>query len=400
MGTGNSAVHRVAFIDNHPQSPHLHTMYHYLDSSKKPQGPFSIDQLRDLEAKGLITSETLVASAGDSKWRPWREISGRPFSMSSVGNAPEETVADRSSYASLVESLNQKLESTVIRVYEKWPGPGVSVRAEFDRLLAFWNFVLQLGVLVAGALAAILFVIAAIRLDNTYLVLVGLAAVPAFFVLQYVVSLFAAANIRLLNGPTIMLFSMVLPKAFLIVGSVVSMLWGLVGGVLTVTAFSNSLSGGISMLGTWLATLFVAIFACWLAARSCDALNVRSVPASEQNAADYFANLIRLLGRFLLALTPLIGALATISLIVLLLGIGGQLLSDDQQSIVFQFMSGAILATASFTLGLVFLLPLIAHFTYISIVTLSEMVTAFFRLVHDNSRMVADLPASKPGSRE
>jgi hypothetical protein len=375
-------------------------MYHYLDSSQNPQGPFSLDQLRDLETKGLITSSTLVASAGDTMWRPWREVSRHPFSVSSVGNSPHESVVDESPDSALVDSLNKKLESTVIRIYEKWPKSGVAVRTEFDRLLAFWNYVLQFGVLVAGALTAVLLIIAAVKLDNTFLVLFGLAAIPAFFVLQYVVSLFAAANIRLLNGPTITLFTMVLPKAFVVVGTVVSILWRLVGGVLTISAFAKSLSGGISMLGTWVATVFVAVFACWLAARCRDALNIRPVPDSEQNAADYFANLVRLLGRFLLALTPLIGALATISLIVLLLGVGGQLLSNDQQSLVFQFMGGAILATAGLTLGLVFLLPLIAHFTYISIVTLSEIVTAFFRLVHDNNRMAADLPPSKPSSRE
>lgn len=373
-------------------------MYHYLDLSKKPQGPFSIDQLRDLETKGIITSETLVASAGDSRWRPWREISGGPSPVSPVGNSPQHSPVEGSPYSNLIEALNRRLESAVVRIYEKWPGPGATVRTEFDRLLAFWNYVLQIGILVAGLLAAILLIIAAVKLDSTYLVLFGLAAVPAFFVLQYVVSLFAAANIRLLNGPTITLFSMVLPKAFVVIGTVASILWGLVGGIFTINAFANSLSGGVSMLGTWLSTLFVAVFACWLAARCSDALNVRSVPTHEQNAADYFANLVRLLGRFLLALTPLIGAIATISLIVLLLGIGGQLLGNEQQNVMFQFMGGAILATAGFTLGLVFLLPLIAHFTYISIVTLSEIVTAFFRLVHDNSRMAKDLPAGKTGS--
>jgi hypothetical protein len=375
-------------------------MYHYLDPSKKPQGPFSIDQLRDLETRGVINSETLVASAGDSKWRPWREISGRPSPGSLFGNATQHATADNSPHATLVESLNRKLESTVASIYEKWPGPGAVVREAFDRLLAFWNSILQLGILVAGALTAILLVIAAVKLDSTFLVLFGLAAVPAFFILQYVVSLFAAANIRLLNGPTITLFSMVLPKAFMVIGTVASILWGLVGGVLTITAFAKSLSGGLSMLGTWLSTLFVAIFASWLAARCCEALNVRSVPTSEQNAADYFANLVRLLGRFLLALTPLIGAIATISLIVILLGIGGQLLSNEEQNVMFQFMGGAILATAGLTLGMVFLLPLIAHFTYISIVTLSEIVTAFFLLVHDNSRMASDLPTSKPKSQD
>ena len=125
---------------------------------------------------------------------------------------------------------------------------------------------------------------------------------------------------------------------------------------------------------------------------------MRAIATSEQNAADYFANLVRLLGRFLFALTPLIGALASVSMIFLLLSIGGQLLTNEGQDLKLQFVGGAIFATAGFTLGMVFLLPLIAHFVYISIVTISEIVTAFFRMVHYNGRMAADIADSESGS--
>ena len=372
-------------------------MYHYLDSSSKPQGPFTLDQLLHLEAKGVITSQTLVASVGDSQWRSWREVLGAS-PTTSADRVPRQQVADGNSDTTMLGSLNKRLESIVMGLYERWPAAGAAVRPEFDRFLGFLNHVLQMGILVAGALAAILLIVAAVKLDSTYLVLFGLATIPAFFVFQYVVSLFATANIRLLNGPTITLFTMVLPKAFVVVATVASILLGLGGGVLTIMAFAKSLSGGLSMLGVWLGTIFVGVFACWIAARCSEALNVRAIATSEQNAADYFANLVRLLCRFLLALTPLIGALASVSMIFLLLSIGGQLLTNEGQDLKLQFVGGAIFATAGFTLGMVFLLPLIAHFVYISIVTISEIVTAFFRMVHDNGRMAADIADSESGS--
>lgn len=43
--------------------------YYYLNEDKKPQGPYSENELAAFKQSGLINDETLAAVAGDSKWR-------------------------------------------------------------------------------------------------------------------------------------------------------------------------------------------------------------------------------------------------------------------------------------------------------------------------------------------
>lgn len=43
--------------------------YYYLNDDKKPQGPYSENELAAFKQSGLINDETLAAVAGDSKWR-------------------------------------------------------------------------------------------------------------------------------------------------------------------------------------------------------------------------------------------------------------------------------------------------------------------------------------------
>ena len=48
--------------------------YYYLDSDKKPQGPYTSEDLNSLKACGVIHDDTLAAAAGDSNWRPLSEV--------------------------------------------------------------------------------------------------------------------------------------------------------------------------------------------------------------------------------------------------------------------------------------------------------------------------------------
>lgn len=48
--------------------------YYYLNSDKKPQGPYSKEDLNSLKASAIINDDTLAAAAGDSNWRPLRDV--------------------------------------------------------------------------------------------------------------------------------------------------------------------------------------------------------------------------------------------------------------------------------------------------------------------------------------
>ena len=49
-------------------------MYYYLDKERKPHGPYTPDQLRELLVACTITSETEIAQKGDEAWKPLREV--------------------------------------------------------------------------------------------------------------------------------------------------------------------------------------------------------------------------------------------------------------------------------------------------------------------------------------
>lgn len=49
-------------------------MYYYLDKERKPHGPYTPDQLRELLVACTITSETEIAQKGDEAWKPLRDV--------------------------------------------------------------------------------------------------------------------------------------------------------------------------------------------------------------------------------------------------------------------------------------------------------------------------------------
>lgn len=48
--------------------------YYYLDSDKKPQGPYNRSEMESFKESGFINDETLMAAAGESKWRPLKLV--------------------------------------------------------------------------------------------------------------------------------------------------------------------------------------------------------------------------------------------------------------------------------------------------------------------------------------
>lgn len=49
--------------------------YFYLSPDRKPQGPYSAEELRALHASGVIADDTYAAAAGDPNWKAFRDLS-------------------------------------------------------------------------------------------------------------------------------------------------------------------------------------------------------------------------------------------------------------------------------------------------------------------------------------
>lgn len=71
--------------------------YFHLTPDKQTRGPYSADELRALRASGAIDDDTLAAAAGETSWRPYRELNlgeegdaavPPPFGPRTLGNCP------------------------------------------------------------------------------------------------------------------------------------------------------------------------------------------------------------------------------------------------------------------------------------------------------------------------
>ena len=51
------------------------TKYYYADASKKPVGPYSLEQIRALAGRGVIKSTTKVIAKGDRQWVAYSQFS-------------------------------------------------------------------------------------------------------------------------------------------------------------------------------------------------------------------------------------------------------------------------------------------------------------------------------------
>lgn len=68
--------------------------YFHLTPDKQTRGPYSAAEMRALRASGAIDDDTLAAAAGDSNWRPYRELEldtslvPPPIGPRALGNCP------------------------------------------------------------------------------------------------------------------------------------------------------------------------------------------------------------------------------------------------------------------------------------------------------------------------
>lgn len=69
--------------------------WYYIDSSitdaDRRQGPFAIEEIRDLVESGKITDDTLVWHSGEANWKKWAEF---PEASEEFSDAPEATLSD------------------------------------------------------------------------------------------------------------------------------------------------------------------------------------------------------------------------------------------------------------------------------------------------------------------
>ena len=50
--------------------------YYYTDKDNKPQGPFSLAELKQLANVGTINSSTNIIAEGANIWNRWEEVQG------------------------------------------------------------------------------------------------------------------------------------------------------------------------------------------------------------------------------------------------------------------------------------------------------------------------------------
>ncbi|MFZ4775986.1 MAG: DUF4339 domain-containing protein [Terrimicrobiaceae bacterium] len=368
-------------------------MYHYIDSNNQPQGPYSLDELRRLADRRVLTMSTLVATVGASSWSPLgtvlaaeKNLPPRPQSIPT-----EQSGDDDGEFGTIptLAKINQWFDRFIARIYKWGTQDEHSANKRFRKLLTTLNQILQITILTCGAFLAVLCFIAGNKLDSPMLFLPAVAAVPAAFIFQFLVALFASANTKLLSGPPIRLYTFIIQKTITLIGTLllvalagIGIWWPVVQG------FSRSAAEGFSVLGVGIGLLASLAFITWLSANSQTVLNVQPISGSEQNAADYFSNLVRFFGRFLLALTPLCGVVCSIILLLLLVILGTTLLSSHR-SMELMMTIGTLGVPLLVLFLLAVLLPVIAHFCYVFIVTSAEIVSAFFRLV-ESSQKTAD----------
>lgn len=371
-------------------------MYHYIDKNNTAQGPCSLEELSSLLAKRVLSRTTLIAKLGDKQWTPLGEVLDEYAVDDARVESRREELPSQPSAATgdseygtvlLLQGMNRKFEQGILGFYQAGLGGSGQTNVKFQSLLTVFDEYLQRAILAFGLLLAVLCTVVAVKFDLGNFFWAALAVLPVSFILQYIVALFASANRRLLQGPPIKLFTLLVPKALTIVGTTLSVTVVFLGIYLLENTFSRSFKGGMAILHYEIFAIVVLIFFTWMTANCEKTLKVELVAPESQNAADYFCNLIRFFGRLLLGMTPLLGLLAAVFLLFFLLYSSAMLLSA--QNLIEALALGAASSVLGVLLAVVLLLPVVTHFTYISFVTISELINGFFRLV-DSTQRIAD----------
>jgi hypothetical protein len=363
-------------------------MYHYIDKNSQAQGPVSLEQLETLLTAGIVQSTTLVAKPGDPGWIPLQRLIAQTsygrFAKSSleIQHMPQNTatspvsVHPQGNYNSAFEGM---LKGFYTRPAAANDLDGRSAKAFLHSVLRAINSILQGVILIVGLVLVLLLLAVAVRFEKAPLFFAAIGFLPVAFLFQYVVASFATANIKLIDGPPIKLLTPLIPNILVVLGTLA---WLAIAVLLfgwPIFWPSRSLESVLHALVLAGIAAGVSFFVAWLCANCRSMLNVEFVSESEQNAFDYFCNLLRFLLRALLACVPLATLICALVSLAAIFILGSQLLqADNWLQIAMLGLGGTLAGTL---LLATFLLPITAHFTYISLVSLSELVSGFFRLV-------------------
>ena len=167
--------------------------YYYANAANQPAGPATLDELRQLLARGEITSATNIIPVGESVWRPLNTVlpSASPESTAagSVTPPPTSPVPPAAPAAPALKPADvAKIPTVLANMIGGLIGQARALLS-IPRLRALFGFCHAFGqilVVIGAALALIYGIVYAIKYDSFQPFLAGLIAVLLLAVLQFV----------------------------------------------------------------------------------------------------------------------------------------------------------------------------------------------------------------------
>ncbi len=292
---------------------------------------------------------------------------------------------------SRIDAVNRRF-SLLIRRLLRLPGfaEEADSRSNFKIHLEKVNHLGLTLLLFGGFLAGILLMVTAIKTDSSKVFFIGIALIPAAYLVQFIVSLVCNANLNLTFGPPIKLVSILAPEVLTVFNLIILIGYLLFGIISSAAAFDLSLQLGLmTVLGNLLMLALLFYSAC-LAANSGPLLGVMiSHQDTPQSPAEYLFSVVLYFGRYFLALVPycFLGSMLAVVASSAYVGIrilsGGPLFTDPLAFSVVGVGGGV----AVLILILICLQPIVAHFSYLLIVSVADIGIVFFRVAGSAERI-------------
>jgi hypothetical protein len=160
--------------------------YYYANAANQPAGPVTLDELRQLLARGEISSVTNIIPVGDTVWRPLSTLIPAPAAtpVSTPSITPAAPAAPSTIKPADVAKLPTILATFVGGLIAK--ARALLNIPRLNCLFSGANSIGQVLVLVGAALALIYGIVYAIKYDSFEIFLYGIASVLLLAVLQFV----------------------------------------------------------------------------------------------------------------------------------------------------------------------------------------------------------------------
>lgn len=293
---------------------------------------------------------------------------------------------------SRLDAINRRFSLLMrhfLRLPEFWDkeDPQAAFKRHLDRINRLGLTLLMIG----GVLAGLLLMVTAIRTDSSMLFFIGVGVIPGVYLAQFILSLVCTANLNLTFGAPIKLVSRLMPEV-LTVFSIIGLIGYLIFGIISITqGFTASLQVGLAATGMTLLMLALLFFYSWLAANSGPLLGVRTPHRdTPQSPAEYFFSIILYFGRYQLALVPYQFLGTMLALFASAIYAGVLVLSGGALNMELLFLSALGIGSSMTALIWIVLLPVVAHFGYLLIVTVADLGIAFFR-ISGSAERIAEL---------